>query len=96
VAADCGATAGVVIPTRSGNGALEALRDGFAPAGLAALESVIEYGLSLRGMRVFADLWDVERFFDCACAPARAARLGEINRSQAAAPCVMCHCDARV
>jgi archaeosine synthase beta-subunit len=96
VAADCGATACTVIPTRTGNGALESLGNAFAPAGLAALESVIEYGLSLRGMRVFADLWDVERFFDCACSPARAARLGEMNRSQAARPFVTCHCDARV
>ena len=96
MAADCGATACTVIPTRTGNGALESLGNAFAPAGLAALESVIEYGLSLRGMRVFADLWDVERFFGCACSPARAARLAGMNRSQAAAPFVMCHCDARV
>ena len=33
-------------------------------------------------MRVFADLWDVERFFDCDCSPLRAARLGHMNRTQ--------------
>ena len=67
----------VVIPTRAGNGAMEELlRAGhFAPPRLASLEQVLAWGIELRRGRVFADLWDVERLFDCAgCGPARAER----------------------
>ncbi len=89
-----GATACSIIPTRRGNGALEALGAGFVPARLPALEAALEYGLSRRGVRVFADLWDVERFFDCGCSPARAARLHEMNRRQAPVAPVVCEaCD---
>ena len=83
LAAECGATACSVIPTRGGNGAMEALGGEFVPPRLTDLESVIEYGLSRRrsfgpaSMRVFADLWDIERFFSCECSPARAARLAD-------------------
>ena len=75
VAAECGASVCSVIPTRGGNGAMEALGDSFRAAALRALEAAVEYGLSAAGMRVFADLWDVERFFDCACSPPAPARL---------------------
>jgi hypothetical protein len=99
VAADCGATACSVIPTRGGNGAMEALGDEFVPPRLSALESVIEYGLSGRagpygsaGMRVFADLWDVERFYSCDCSPARKARLAAMNREQRVIDRVVCTC----
>ena len=40
--------------------------------------------------RVFADLWDIDRFFDCSCSPARAARLAEMNRTQRIPPPVIC------
>lgn len=90
VAFDCGATACSVIPTRGGNGALEAIGDGYAPPSLASLERVVEYGLSRGRGRVFADLWEVERFFRCGCAPARADRLGRMNRDQRAMPSVRC------
>jgi radical SAM enzyme (TIGR01210 family) len=98
VAADCGATACSVIPTRGGNGAMEALGDAFTPPRLPELESVIEYGLSRRAgpygpaMRVFADLWDINRFFSCECSPARAARLAAMNLEQRIAPDVSCSC----
>jgi hypothetical protein len=46
-------------------------------------------------MRVFADLWDVERLFDCRCAPARAARLALMNREQRAPEPVACACNGR-
>jgi archaeosine synthase beta-subunit len=107
LAAECGATACSVIPTRGGNGAMEALGGEFVPPRLPALESVIEYGLGQRragpfgpadepsgpaGMRVFADLWDIERFFSCECSPARAARLATMNREQRIAPGVSCSC----
>ena len=98
LAAECGATACSVIPTRGGNGAMEALGTEFVPPRLPALESVIEYGLSRRAgplgpaMRVFADLWDVERFFRCKCSPARAARLASMNREQRVIDRVVCAC----
>jgi uncharacterized Fe-S cluster-containing MiaB family protein len=110
LAAECGATACSVIPTRGGNGAMEALGEPFVPARLTELESVIEYGLGQRtaaglfgpadrpsgpAMRVFADLWDIERFFSCGCSPARAARLTQMNREQRLSDRVVCDCDAR-
>jgi uncharacterized Fe-S cluster-containing MiaB family protein len=97
MAAECGATACSIIPTRGGNGAMEAIGDEFVPPRLAELESVIEHGLSRsrRAMRIFADLWDIERFFSCTCSPARATRLATMNRSQSISPRVNCECDRR-
>jgi archaeosine synthase beta-subunit len=123
LAAESGAVVCSVIPTRGGNGAMEALgSEGVAPAvasplapWLADLERVVEYGLAThslpargrvegslaarglsarRPMRVFADVWDVERFFDCHCAPARADRLREMNRAQRPPAPVVCACEA--
>jgi len=95
IAAECGATACTVIPTRGGNGAMEALGSAFSPPRLSDLEAVVQYGLTTTGMRVFADLWDVERFFDCACAGDHAARLRVMNREQRVPERVVCACDAR-
>jgi archaeosine synthase beta-subunit len=92
VARECGASVSVVIPTRGGNGAMEAIGDAFRPPRLAWLESAVEYGLGLGDMRVFADLWNIERFFDCACSPDRAARLASMNREQHVSPRVPCAC----
>jgi len=98
LAAECGATVSVVIPTRGGNGAMEAIGDAFRPPRLDRLEAAVEYGLGLAGMRVFADLWNVERFFDCSCSPERAARLAVMNREQQAGPRVRCphECDVAI
>jgi radical SAM enzyme (TIGR01210 family) len=96
LAAACGAVACSIIPTRGGNGAMEALGAAAAPPSLRSLERVLEYGLSLERMRVFADLWDVSRFFHCSCSPARAARLAAINRQQRLVTPVSCECDARL
>jgi len=90
LAAECGASVCTVIPTRGGNGAMAALGAEAPPSRLPALEAVLEYGLSQRGPRVFADLWDVERFFNCACSPARASRLAAMNRLQRMTPRVEC------
>ena len=100
LAAECGATACSVIPTRGGNGAMEAIGDAFVPPRLDALESVLEYGLSRRAgpfgpaatRRIFADLWDIERFYSCTCSPDRAARLATMNRTQRLIAPVSCHC----
>jgi radical SAM enzyme (TIGR01210 family) len=94
LAADCGADISTVIPTRGGNGAMEAIGDSFRPPSLRGLEAAVEYGVSRGGMRVFADLWNVERFYDCACSGQRAARLAVMNREQHVPPRVVCACDA--
>ncbi len=90
---DRGATAVSLIPTRAGNGALDALAaDGaFAEPGLGSLEFALDFGIQLGRGRVFADLWDLERFSRCgSCLPARAARLAETNLRQAVRPRVAC------
>jgi len=92
----CGAAVCSIIPTRGGNGALEALGPDFVQPRLSALEAAVEYGLSLGRLRVFADLWDVERFFDCGCSPRRAARLRTMNREQAIPAPVECGCVDRL
>jgi archaeosine synthase beta-subunit len=90
---DCGASVCSLVPTRSGNGALDSLAAAgeFAPPSLASMEAALEYGV-LRGRgRVFVDLWDAERFATCsACACARLARLREINGTQTVLPAVPC------
>ncbi len=90
---DCGASTCCVIPTRGGNGAMEhiAAEGHFAPPTLCALEEAAEYGLQLRRGRVFADLWDAERFYSCRCSAERVRRLDEMNRTQAAPPPLLCN-----
>jgi radical SAM enzyme (TIGR01210 family) len=93
LAAECGATVCSVIPTRGGNGAIEALGEEFELPRLPALERVVAYGLGGHGLRVFADTWDLDRFFDCTCSPARASRLRAMNRLQrVTAPVPGCAC----
>jgi hypothetical protein len=94
-----------VIPTRAGNGAMEALQatGQWQPPTLASLEEATDYGVALcqhrqhhqhhRGenQRVFADLWDVEKFYDCPhCGPLRKARLERINETGQTVPPVLC------
>lgn len=85
-----------VIPTRGGNGILSRLAEQglFAEPNIRSLEQVLEYGISLNRGLVMADLWDIERFFDCReCGPRRAARLMEMNLRQVVLPDVICgHC----
>jgi radical SAM enzyme (TIGR01210 family) len=90
---DCGATVCSLIPTRAGNGAMEALTatGEFAPPSLASLESALEYGLELRAGRVFADLWDIERLIRCpACSQARIARMSTMNATQTIPESIEC------
>lgn len=80
-----------LIPTRAGNGAMDALaRAGlFAPPSLDALEQALEYGLSLRAGRVFLDLWDIERIApDAPNRADRIARLARINLTQRIEPAI--------
>ena len=68
----CGAVAASLIPTR-----------GFSPPSIPTLEACHEYGLRLRQGRVFADLWDLEKFSTCAaCYTSRYDRLREMNLRQ--------------
>lgn len=98
-ALDRGAECCAVIPVRSGNGAVEALerRGIYARPTLSQLHAVLARGLELtarRGRgRVFADLWDVERFYDCPrCGAARAAVLRRMNLGQRPAALTPCEC----
>jgi archaeosine synthase beta-subunit len=89
----CGATATTLIPTRAGNGAMDALAiaGDFAPPSLGTLEAALEYGLRQAKGRVFADLWDLSRFARCrACYQERAARLRRMNLEQAVVERVAC------
>lgn len=93
---DVGVECCVVIPTRAGNGALEELeREGqFTPPRLESLEAVHDYGIGLKRGRVFADLWDVERFSSCPrCGPARVERMRWMNLRQERAAAVVCSCE---
>jgi archaeosine synthase beta-subunit len=90
---ECGATAATLIPTRAGNGAMNALalQGNFAPPSIGALEAALEYGIGLAKGRVFADLWDLPRFARCrACYEARAARLRRMNLDQTFAEPIRC------
>ena len=82
-----------------GNGALEALEvEGlFRPPRLRDLERSLALGQARaagRAARVFADLWDLERFADCEhCLGARRDRLRAMNVVQRFLPQPLCqHC----
>jgi hypothetical protein len=63
----------------------------FTPPSITALEACLEYGLRLKRGRVFADLWDLDRFSTCnACFADRAARLREMNLRQVVSDPVDC------
>lgn len=92
---ECGAAVCALIPTRSGNGAMEALAASgeWAPPTLATLEASLDYGLSLQAGRVILDLWDIQRFVACSlCSQARIGRLQEINITQRSAILPGCSC----
>jgi archaeosine synthase beta-subunit len=88
-----GATAVSVIPTRTGNGAMDELekRGEFSPPSLLALEDVSAFGVGLARGRVFVDLWEISRLRRCAeCFPARVERLRRQNLNQQIAPRASC------
>lgn len=93
---DCGATAVTLIPTRAGNGAMEALiqLDEFSPPQLGTVESAASYGLSLGRGRVFVDLWDLHSASaKCSCYPLRIERLKNMNLRQSVSDMIDCdHC----
>lgn len=90
---NCGASVVSLIPTRAGNGALDALQAAgdFSPPKLSTLEAAAAYGIGLNRGRVFADLWDFARLFPCrVCGPSRLYRLSEMNLQQCILPPVSC------
>lgn len=92
---ECGVECCAVIPTRPGNGALELLeKTGYfqAPT-ISSLEQALDYGISLRRGRVFADLWDLEIFSACdTCFDLRKNRLDQMNSHQYILPGISCSC----
>ncbi len=95
---DVGVECCAVIPTRAGNGALDALwKQGlFKPPTLASLEEVFDYGIEKKSGRVFADLWDLEQFSKCdLCLEDRKQRLYKMNMAQVVLPRVPCECSRR-
>lgn len=80
-----------LIPTRPGNGALDRLAKAglFVPPTLSLFEDAVDAAFALRpaGGRVFADLWDLERFSDDpASFAAREARMAAMNLGQQVLP----------
>mgnify|MGYP002628639301 FL=1 len=95
--ADCCA----VIPTRVGNGIMDQLllSGRFESPTLRSLETVVdacvaEVSAAKESRRVFADLWDVQKFSTCEhCVVARIQRLEQCNLTQQILPSVACpHC----
>jgi archaeosine synthase beta-subunit len=87
---DAGAGIVSIIPTRSGNGALDALRE-FTEPELSTLETAMDTALSLSRGRILADLWDLDRFSRCRhCFPARRERLHQMNLRQLVLPPIHC------
>ena len=63
----------------------------FSPPKLATLEEATAYGVGLRHGRVFADLWDLEKFSNCpVCFATRKGRLERMNFTQTIEPPVVC------
>ena len=82
---DCRAGVVSLIPTRTGNGAMDRLLESgeFVPPRLSSLEKAQEQALNLRRGRVFADTWDLEQFSQCpTCLEKRRQRLHLINLTQ--------------
>jgi uncharacterized Fe-S cluster-containing MiaB family protein len=95
VAFSCGASVVSLVPTRPGNGALEALAaEGvFRVPTLADIEGAVASAHAFAGGRgrLFIDLWDLDRFGGCAdCLGPRRDRLHAINLEQRVSPSVAC------
>jgi archaeosine synthase beta-subunit len=96
-ARSCGAAVISLIPTRAGNGAMEALAaDGlYRPPTLMDIERSFDLALGcVPRTRVFVDVWDLERFSRCGhCFNDRKRRLQTMNLTQqltARIACVRC------
>jgi archaeosine synthase beta-subunit len=96
VAFASGASVVSLVPTRSGNGAVESLAaaDLFREPSLGDVERSLAIGLAAAGGRgrVVVDLWDLQRFASCpACFERRKTRLHTTNLAQTvSAPSAAC------
>jgi radical SAM enzyme (TIGR01210 family) len=95
LAFSCGATVVSLVPTRPGNGALDTLQElgHFHQPRLGDIERSIELLFAGRRQagRIFVDLWDLQRFAECAeCFPRRHARLSALNLEQRVPPPEAC------
>jgi radical SAM enzyme (TIGR01210 family) len=91
----CGASVVSLVPTRPGNGAIDALAavGSFYEPDLDDVERSFDLALShVRGRgRIFVDVWDLERFARCPhCFGARRDRLQVMNLEQRSFPRVRC------
>jgi len=85
-----------VIPVRAGNGAMDLLlqQGAFCLPNIQSLETVLEYGISLNNGRVFADIWDLEKFSNCQkCMEQKTIRLSKMNLTQKLTNHVNCTCE---
>ncbi len=92
---DCSVSCCVVIPTRSGNGALDQLEKNgyFSKPSVQSLEEVLAYGIDINRGRVFADLWDLGYFSECdQCLDERRERMSRMNLYQELQSPVLCSC----
>jgi len=95
VSFESGATVVSLVPTRPGNGAIDALSDVglFRTPTLTDVERSFELALAHAGSRgrVFVDLWNLERFAACSrCLVARRQRLHAMNLEQQIGPRLRC------
>ena len=95
VAFSNGAHAVSLIPSRSGNGALESLAEegAFQSPALGEIERSFELALDTHGRRgrIFVDLWDLQLFSSCPhCLEPRRARLRSMNLEQRVADRLSC------
>ena len=91
-----GVECSVIIPVRSGNGAMDQMAENgfYNPPDLRSLEKVIEYGIEKQAGRVFADTWDLRLFSKCdICFGDRTKRLIEMNLGQRYIRQIKCTCD---
>lgn len=91
---ECGVSACSIIPTRDGNGAMEKLRQQghYVPPTIGAFEETVDEAMEWAEGRVFADLWDLQRFSNCAhCFDQRKTRLDTMNRKQKMLPSIQCN-----
>lgn len=92
----CGATAISLIPTRDGEGAMQALTrvGAFTPPRMCDVEAALAAAHTTTRQRVFVDLWDVSRLDLCrACGDLRLDRLRRFNLTQelvALTSCAVC------
>ncbi len=89
----CGASAVSLIPTRSGNGALDRLLQTgeFSIPTISTIEDALDAVMALKKGRAFVDTWNLDQFASCsACLPTRKHRLELTNLTQEHQPPIRC------